>query len=132
MPASATPAARRPRRTVAKVEAKVQAASPGPPPDPKFYYLAALEALEKGDDPQAHAALIRTLYMDPDFIPAHIALGNAAGQEGRKKDAVRHLSIALELLASMEDSAPVQESGGMSAKGLRDMVESILAMTRGG
>jgi chemotaxis protein methyltransferase CheR len=125
------PAALQPRRIVAKVEQKSMPSNPGFPLDPTFHYLAALEALEKGDSPQAYAALTRTLYLDPDFIPAHIALGNAAGQDGRKEDAVRHLSSALKLLASMEDAEPVQESGGMSAKALRDMVESILAMTRG-
>lgn len=100
--------------------------------EPRDWYRRALEALERKDEAEALSSLVRTLYLDPDFIPAHIALGNIARREGREDEAVRQFSLAHKLLEGLPDSQEIEESGGMGAKALRDMVASILQVARGG
>jgi tetratricopeptide (TPR) repeat protein len=89
-------------------------------------YLTALVALESGKIEEAYKALIGTLFLKPDFIPAIITLGNVSRQEGHKEEAVRHFRTAERLLHSMDPGSIVPGSEGISAKGLLEMVRTLL------
>lgn len=70
--------------------------------DPGAYGLLAAIHQERGDVPGALAALRRALYLDPDSVELHLALGNLLLQCGQRRRGVRHLEAAHRLAARAE------------------------------
>ncbi|WP_319580862.1 CheR family methyltransferase [uncultured Methanospirillum sp.] len=91
------------------------------------YHLRAVIQQDQGDLPAAIQSLRQALYAEPDYIPAHLMLGTALRSQGRQPEARRHFQIALDLLSSMTDDAPVDETDGMPAVRVREMVRTLLA-----
>ena len=91
-----------------------------------FYYLCATILQEQGQMEKAIGALKRALYLAPDFVLAHFALGNLCLQQSRFKESNRHLRNALLLLRKYPPEGVVPESEGITAGKL---VEMISAMT---
>lgn len=91
-------------------------------------YLQAVILTECRDVEGARAALRRAIYLQPDFVMAHFALGNLARDGGRVDDARRHFSNALGALRGCDPDVPVPESDGVPA---RRLAETIVAMTAG-
>ncbi|MBK9965307.1 MAG: tetratricopeptide repeat protein [Holophagales bacterium] len=94
--------------------------------NPTAYFLYATICDELGRTEEAIEALGKVLYLDQDFILAHHALGGLYRQVGRKKESVRHIAIALELLSARSPEELVPESDGMTCGRL---AESVGAMT---
>ena len=90
--------------------------------NPLLHYLHAIILEERGDVPAGFEALRRTLYLDPDFILAHIALGSSAQKRGKGPEAIRHFSNAQMLLMRLSDDDLVPESGGLTAERLREFL----------
>lgn len=90
--------------------------------NPTLHYLHAIILGERGDRIGEMDALRRTLYLDPDFILAVIALGSSARMTGRKKEADRHFANARSLLEKLPDNDAVPESGGLSAGRLLEIL----------
>jgi chemotaxis protein methyltransferase CheR len=68
---------------------------------------------------------MRTLYLDPDLVLAHFALGNLCLSHGKSREAERHLDNALLLLASYPSHAILPESEGLIAGRLTQVITSM-------
>ena len=89
-----------------------------------LYYLQATILEEKGDFEAASACLKKALYLDQDFILAHIALGNLMLKKQKTAQADKHLKNAISLLKAYPEEGVVPESEGMTAGRLMDIINS--------
>ncbi|HUG54786.1 MAG TPA: tetratricopeptide repeat protein, partial [Vicinamibacteria bacterium] len=71
--------------------------------DPAVHLLVSAIQQERGDLAQALAALRRALYIDPDCVEAHTALGQILARRGESGRARRHFETAARLEARRED-----------------------------
>ena len=94
---------------------------------PEPLYMAALICSETGDGKEAASLLRSALFLAPDFVMAHYALGNLALEEGRKNEAERHLRNAETLLSSLPADAPLREGDGLRAGDLLPTVRGLRA-----
>lgn len=95
------------------------------PTEHSAHYLHAMMALEKGELDEAYAALVRTIFLQPDFVPALIAMGNITRQQGRHEEAARNFRTAITALESMDPAAIVSGSGGLTAGILLQMAKAL-------
>ena len=70
-------------------------------------------------------ALKRALYLDPELVLAHFALGNLARLQGKSGDACRHFANTLALLDRYQPGDILPESDGMMAQRLREIIEAV-------
>jgi chemotaxis protein methyltransferase CheR len=96
--------------------------------DPAGHYLRAVVLLEQGDPEQARSSLQRALYLHPDFVLAHFALGNLARRRGKTGEAGRYFANALRLLRGHEPNNLLPESEGLTAGRLTELITSVTAM----
>jgi chemotaxis protein methyltransferase CheR len=92
--------------------------------DAVAHYLNAMVLQELGDREQARRSLQRALYLKPDFVLAHFALGNLA--ERRSGRVNPHFLNALELLRRMSPAEIIPESDGLTAGRLREIITALL------
>ncbi|PTR05314.1 CheR-type MCP methyltransferase [Nitrosospira sp. Nsp5] len=93
--------------------------------NPAAHYLLATIHQELGQGEIAAQSLMRTLYLDPNFVLAHFALGNLCLSQGRHREAERHFDNALALLhAHPHDELPL-EAGGLTAGRLTEIITSV-------
>ncbi len=95
--------------------------------DPELRYLQAVILQEQGAAEAAAAALKKTLYLDQHFVLAHFALANLTLQQGKAKDAARHLENAAALLRECGDDDLLPGSEGLSARRLGEIVAATMA-----
>jgi chemotaxis protein methyltransferase CheR len=95
-----------------------------------LHYLRSVILQEQGDTEERIAALKRALYLDPNFVLAHFALGNFALQQRNFKEADKHFSNVLGLLADYQPDDVLPQSDGLVAGRLKEMVESAIAMEK--
>lgn len=93
--------------------------------DPAGHYLRAVVLLERGDAEQARASLQRAVYLQPDFVLAHFALGNLARSRGKFEEADRHFANALNLLRRYQPNEILAESDGLTAGRLTETITSM-------
>ncbi len=93
--------------------------------NPAAHYLRGLIFREKGEALEAMNALRRSLYLDPQFIVAYLALGNMERDRGQKQKAHRHFANAVELLTRQDGQNIVPESDGMTAKQCLDLARAL-------
>lgn len=93
--------------------------------DPAAHYLRAVVQLEQGDPEQARRSLQRTVYLRPDFVLAHFALGNLARGCGKAGEADKHFGNALRLLARHQPNDLLPESDGLSAGRLSETIAAL-------
>ncbi len=82
---------------------------------PLPHYLRGLILQEQGAHEAAVGALRRALYLDPEFILAHFALGNLMRRDGRTRDAVRCFENARTLLRGHAPDSVLPEADGLTA-----------------
>ena len=90
------------------------------------HYLRAVVLQEIGDNEPAGRSLQRAIYLDPDFVLAHFALGNLARKCGRVHEGDKHLTNALQLVRLRQTNDLLPESDGLTAGGLTEIISSIL------
>ena len=90
--------------------------------------LRAVVLEELGRREEARRSLQQALYLHPDFVLAHFAMGNLARSNGEDEQARRHFRNALTLLECFPPAEPLPESDGLTAGRLREIVTSLLAM----
>lgn len=95
--------------------------------DPTGHYLRAMVLLEIGEPDEARRSLQRALYVNPDFVLAHFALGTLARSRGVDHEADRHFANALPLLARLQPDEPLPESDGLTAARLIDTITAMAA-----
>ncbi|MBI3053916.1 MAG: tetratricopeptide repeat protein [Betaproteobacteria bacterium] len=93
--------------------------------DPASHYLLATIQQEQGYTDSAAQALKRALYLDPQFVLAHFALGNLCLSQGRHRNAERHFGNALALLQVRPHGEILPESEGLTAGRLIEIVMSV-------
>lgn len=89
------------------------------------HYLRATVLLEKGNAEQARSSLQRAIYLQPDFVLAHFALGNLARICGRQVEARRHFSNARHFLRRHPAEHSLPGSDGLSAGTFALTLDSI-------
>jgi chemotaxis protein methyltransferase CheR len=85
-------------------------------------YLLAIIRQEQGEREIAMQLLMRALYLDPDFILAHFALGNMHLSQGRYRKAERYFNQVLKLLYVYSQEEVLPESEGLTAGRLGEIV----------
>jgi chemotaxis protein methyltransferase CheR len=93
--------------------------------DSAGHYLRAVVLLEQGDAEQARRSLQRAVYLHPDFVLAHFALGNLARAGGKPSEAAKHFDNALQLLARHPPDAVLPESDGLTAGRLTETITTL-------
>lgn len=94
--------------------------------DAGCYYLHATILQEQGAMAEAAAALRRALYLDPNFVLAHFALGNLAREGGRREEAMRAFGNAQRLARQLATDQVLPESEGITAGRLADIVSTMI------
>ncbi|MDP2030746.1 MAG: CheR family methyltransferase [Thiobacillus sp.] len=95
--------------------------------NPAHHYLFATIRQELGQSDLAVQSLMRALYLDPDFVLAHFALGNLRLAQGRRREAERHFRNTLALLHRHPRDETLPESDGLSAGRLVEIITSVLS-----
>jgi len=93
--------------------------------DPAWHYLRAIIVQEQGAFEEADVSLKRAIYLDPNFVLGHFALGNQMLRRGKATQADKHFRNALAALAGYPADALVPHSDGLAAGRLRELIESI-------
>jgi chemotaxis protein methyltransferase CheR len=88
-----------------------------------LYSLRAsiLQELEMYND--AIASLKQAIYLDPNFIMAHFALGNLYVKQNKSRNARMHFKNVLDLISKLENDDIIPESDGISVKYINDIVK---------
>ncbi|MEJ1959788.1 MAG: CheR family methyltransferase [Nitrosomonadales bacterium] len=94
--------------------------------NPAYHYLSATILQELGQHEIAIQALMRALYLDPDFALAHFALGNLNQSQGRYREAQRYFGNVLLLLRNRPPDEILPEADGLTAGRLTEIVASLL------
>jgi chemotaxis protein methyltransferase CheR len=96
--------------------------------DSAAYYLHAVVLQELGEFESARRSLQRAVYLHPDFVLAHFALGNLARSGGRIEAAKKHFENAQRLLRGSPPGESLPESDGMTAGRLAEIIAALLVM----
>jgi chemotaxis protein methyltransferase CheR len=80
---------------------------------------------ELGEIPEARQSLQRAIYLQPEMVAAHFALGNLARAEEKPSEAARHFGNALRFLSTYEPDAILPEAGGLTAGRLNEIITSL-------
>ncbi len=93
--------------------------------DAGYHFLMSNILQELGRAEDAVVSLNRTLYLDPKFIPAYVALGNISRKSGKLKESVKHFENALSLLNLKRPEEILPESDGINAQRLTEMIKTM-------
>ncbi|HVT04542.1 MAG TPA: CheR family methyltransferase [Thermoanaerobaculia bacterium] len=96
--------------------------------DAAGHYLRAVVLLEQGATEDARASLQRAIYLHPDFVLAHFALGNLARSRGKSGDAEKHFANALHLVRRYQPDELLPESEGLTAGRLAETLTSVTSL----
>lgn len=93
--------------------------------NPIHHYLLSAIQREQGQGDAAAQSLTRVLFLAPDFVLAHYALGNLSQSQGRRREAQRHFDNALAALRVHPPDEILPESDGLTAGRLAEIIESM-------
>ena len=93
--------------------------------NPGFHYLRATILQEQGQIKRAVTSLKRALYLEPDFVLAHFALGNLAWQRGKIKESQKHFRNAQMILKNHNQTDIVPESDSITAGRLSEIIQCV-------
>jgi len=94
--------------------------------NPGSHYLRATILQELGQVNEAIASLKRALYLDPDFVLAHFALGNIASRQGKLRESERHFRNAHVLLQRHGQAEVLPEADGVTVGRLSEIVSLMI------
>ncbi len=98
--------------------------------DAAGHYLRATILSEQGLAEQARPSFQRALYLQPDFVLAHFALGNLARNLNRFEEAGKHFANALDLLKRHRPDDLLPESDGLTAGRLTETITAMISAVR--
>ncbi len=96
--------------------------------DPEYHYLHAIFLQEKGDLEESALSLKRALFLDPDLIVAHYALGHLARKRNNPAEAERHFRNTLDLLDKKDPQDTLPHSEGMLIKHFQEIVRELVTL----
>lgn len=88
------------------------------------HYLHGTIAQELGDSDTARRSFDRCVYLQPDFVLGHFALGTLARRAGRQRESKRHFQNTLDVLQDLSSETVIPESDGLTAGRLAEMILS--------
>ena len=88
-------------------------------------YLRAIILQELGHVDQSRLSLQRAVYIDPDLVLPHFALGNLALARGKLTEARKHYVNALSLLRQLPLHEVLPESDGLTAGRLIEIITAL-------
>lgn len=94
--------------------------------NPGAHYLRASVLHEQGNVDESVQSFQRALYLDPDFVLAHFALGNLARNAGKHHEAHRHFGHALALTRGRPHEEILPESEGITAGRLAEITTALM------
>jgi chemotaxis protein methyltransferase CheR len=89
-----------------------------------LYFLRASILQELDKSSEAIASLKQAIYIDPDYIMGHFALGNLFIRQGNAKNAKRNFNNVLDLISRHADDDILPESEGLSVRYIREIILS--------
>ncbi len=92
--------------------------------DPRYCLLYALVLDEEGYPDAASEWLERTLYLEPDCVMAHVALGDLATRRRQMDTSGRHFRNALAALTKQPREAAVADADGITVAALASMLRA--------
>jgi chemotaxis protein methyltransferase CheR len=92
--------------------------------NPSCHMLQATILQEQGAFPEATRALKRALYLEPNLVLAHFALGNIARRQEKPREAANHFHNARTLLGAYAPEQVLPEFDGMTAGRLMEIIRS--------
>ncbi|MBU1101604.1 MAG: tetratricopeptide repeat protein [Bacteroidetes bacterium] len=98
--------------------------------NPYFYLLLANLFVHSGDNESAIDNLTKAIYLDQDYISAHLLLGRIYFHQGEKELSNKHYSIALDVSHKFDDNEIIDNSNGFSAKIIRETILRYLEVNR--
>jgi chemotaxis protein methyltransferase CheR len=96
-----------------------------------LYYLRATILQELQCEGEAKSALQRALYIAPDFVLAHFALGNLAIRRGDVQTARRYFKNAQSLLSTCREEDILPEAEGLTAGRFLEIIRATMQMGAG-
>ncbi|MFH0921370.1 MAG: CheR family methyltransferase [Fibrobacterota bacterium] len=90
--------------------------------NPGLHFLRAIILQELNKVDEAGISLKRTLYLDPDFLLAHFALGNLGLRQGNGRAANKYFGNVLALLEKNRPDDILAESEGLTAGRFREII----------
>ena len=93
--------------------------------NPSFHYLRANILQEQGEIEGAMTSLHRAIYLEPDFVLAHFAMGNLTSQQGKIRESDRHFRNALSILHGRNQTDLLPESDGITAGRLSEIISCM-------
>jgi chemotaxis protein methyltransferase CheR len=93
----------------------------------QVHYLMATVLQELDHTEAAASSFKRALYLDPNLIVAHVALGNLSRQGGRLEESGKHFANALSLLSAKPPEHILPESDGMTIQRLIEIIRSTMS-----
>ena len=88
-----------------------------------FLHAAILQELGLAHD--AHTALKKVLYLDPDSIMAHYTLGMLEQRQGNRQAALRALDTAARLLGAHQSDTTLEEAEGLTVGRLMEIIATM-------
>jgi chemotaxis protein methyltransferase CheR len=92
---------------------------------PMYRYIYATILQEQGLLEEAKAEFQGAIYLDPTFIMAHFSLGALFKRLNRSEQSQRFFSNAFALLQNMPQEQVLQESDGITAGRLKEIIEAM-------
>ncbi len=97
--------------------------------DPGLHYLYATILQEQNREGEAIAALKRALYLDPNFVLAHFALGNLVLHQGNAQAAKKYFENVLALLSACRQDDILPESEGLTVGRFREIIHATMSFS---
>lgn len=94
--------------------------------NPVAHYIRGVVLQELGSYKEASLCFKKSIYLDIDFIAAYFAIGILERNLGNTEDATRYLQNALLLARSYPRDSLVEESDGMTASRLVEIIEAVV------
>jgi len=88
----------------------------------QYLHAVILQELEQWDD--AHDALRRVLYLNPDFVMAIYMLGNIAHKRGNPREALMYFDKTARMLANYDDDHLLPEAEGLTVGHLKEFIDA--------
>jgi chemotaxis protein methyltransferase CheR len=93
---------------------------------PSLYFLRASILQELNKCSEAIKSLKQAIYVDPYYVMGYFTLGNIFARQGTFKKASQYFNNALDILSKISNDEIPEESGGMSARYIREIILNSL------
>jgi len=94
--------------------------------NPRPYLLKAAVLDEQGLFAQSLQSLHQSLYANPDYLPAHLAIAGIYAKTGKADMARHHYEIAIHVLDTISEDKILEETEGIPAQKMKDMIQMLL------